>query len=229
MPPPSAAAEPPCAPPRWLPSQVVHAHAPKKGGERLVGWVALAAEACGEHHLQLRTPPLPQSAAEARAATAEEVCSPMRGVRHPVPLSCTSALASAPLIRSRPRPCPSHSQGRLLDCWLHCELSSAITGSLAQLSRPGAESASAPPALRKRQSIAFDPTKSSPAAPRADYIAPITPGLPPPPGAAAATPAPPSPAAASTPVAAATPPPPPPASTPPTTASGAAETASRKV
>ena len=40
----------------------------KKGGERLIGWVCIPVESCGEHHLQLRAPPLPKSAEEAKAS-----------------------------------------------------------------------------------------------------------------------------------------------------------------
>ena len=51
--------------------QFVHPEAVKKGAERLIGWVTVAADAYGSHHLQLRPPPLPKSAAEARAPVPE--------------------------------------------------------------------------------------------------------------------------------------------------------------
>ena len=53
--------------------QIVHPEAKAKGAERLVGWVAVSVGALGEHHVQLRPPPLPQSAAEARAAGSAEL------------------------------------------------------------------------------------------------------------------------------------------------------------
>ena len=74
--------------------QFVHQEATSKGGERLVGWVALPAESCGTHHMQLRAPPLPKTAGEARSPGAD-----------------------------------------LLDCWVHCELAVAITGSFAEAQR----------------------------------------------------------------------------------------------
>jgi len=53
--------------------QFVHPEAVTKGGERLIGWIAIAVDACGEHHAQLRPPPLPTSAVEARSTAGERL------------------------------------------------------------------------------------------------------------------------------------------------------------
>ena len=99
--------------------------ATKKGAERCIGWVALPAEGCGEHHLQLRPSPLPKSATEARSPAAEP-----------------------------------------LDCWVHCELTLAVTGSLASFAqsvkiRDGATSEPAKMRAFGRRSMNADAARAS--------------------------------------------------------------------
>ena len=65
----------------------------KKGGERLIGWVCLPVESCGEHHLQLRSPPLPKSAAEARRRVVRMRLYRMPGVHCELNVAVTGSMA----------------------------------------------------------------------------------------------------------------------------------------